>query len=140
MSRYALKMLTAAVLAAGFALAAQAEDPVAATKPTAKTKAKTKLATDDVESLFYMAADRLVIIRLHLRVDGKSHQKIWRELTDKYQKLGVGGKHAARAASIDSMDQAIGKVLDTLEQEGMAKNTLAMFFCDNGSGSPIFAR
>ena len=33
------------------------------------------------------------------------------------------------------MDQAIGKVLGALEEEGMTKNTLAMFFCDNGASS-----
>jgi arylsulfatase A-like enzyme len=32
------------------------------------------------------------------------------------------------------MDQAIGKVLKTLDEEGMTQNTLVMFFCDNGPG------
>ena len=49
------------------------------------------------------------------------------------RKYGSGRK-AARSASIDSMDQAIGRVLETLEKEGMTQNTLVMFYCDNGSG------
>ncbi len=54
-------------------------------------------------------------------------------LTRKYEKLGMRGK-SARAASIDSMDQAIGRVLAALEKEGMAQNSLVMFYCDNGAG------
>ncbi|MDP6636787.1 MAG: arylsulfatase [Phycisphaerae bacterium] len=46
-----------------------------------------------------------------------------------------GGNRATRAAMIDSMDQAIGKILKTLDEEGMTKRTLAMFFCDNGASS-----
>jgi arylsulfatase A-like enzyme len=40
----------------------------------------------------------------------------------------------AHAAAIDAMDSAIGRVLAVLEAEGMVRNTLVMFFCDNGSG------
>jgi arylsulfatase A-like enzyme len=32
----------------------------------------------------------------------------------------------------DGMDQAIGKVLDTLDTEGLADNTIVLFFSDNG--------
>ena len=55
-------------------------------------------------------------------------------LIEKYEKLGIYGRNAPRAASIDSMDQAIGKVLATLDKEGMSRNTLVMFYCDNGAG------
>lgn len=36
------------------------------------------------------------------------------------------------SAVVDAMDQAIGQVLETLDQEGIADNTLVMFFSDNG--------
>lgn len=55
-------------------------------------------------------------------------------VSEKYRKIGMSGNTAVRAASIDVMDHAIGRVLATLEREGMAENTLAMFFCDNGAG------
>jgi arylsulfatase A-like enzyme len=55
------------------------------------------------------------------------------ELVEKYQKIGFGGK-SARPAAIESMDQAIGKVLKILDEEGMTQDTLVMFFCDNGPG------
>ena len=32
------------------------------------------------------------------------------------------------------MDAAIGRILATLKSEGMERDTLVMFFCDNGSG------
>jgi arylsulfatase B len=54
--------------------------------------------------------------------------------SEKYRKIGMSGNTAVRAAAIDVMDHAIGGVLAALEREGMAKNTLAIFFCDNGAG------
>jgi len=39
------------------------------------------------------------------------------------------------AAVVDGMDQAIGRVLDTLDEQGIADNTIVMFFSDNGGAS-----
>lgn len=39
------------------------------------------------------------------------------------------------AAVVDAMDQAIGRVLDTLEEEGIADNTIVLFFSDNGGAA-----
>jgi arylsulfatase A-like enzyme len=39
------------------------------------------------------------------------------------------------AAVVDAMDQAIGRVLDTLDQEGIADQTLVLFFSDNGGAA-----
>ncbi len=36
------------------------------------------------------------------------------------------------AAMVDSMDQAIGSVLDELDAQGIADNTIVLFFTDNG--------
>ena len=36
------------------------------------------------------------------------------------------------AAMVDSMDQAIGKILDALDRTGQADNTIVLFFTDNG--------
>jgi arylsulfatase A-like enzyme len=36
------------------------------------------------------------------------------------------------AAMVDSMDQAIGAILDELDAQGIAENTLVLFFTDNG--------
>ena len=49
--------------------------------------------------------------------------------------------HAVYAAMIESMDSAIGQVLDALEAQGLAENTLVIFTSDNGGlstseGSP----
>lgn len=41
------------------------------------------------------------------------------------------------AAVVDAMDQAIARVLDLLDREGIAENTLVLFFSDNG-GSRIY--
>lgn len=43
------------------------------------------------------------------------------------------------AAVVDAMDQAIGKVLTTLEEEGIADNTIVLFFSDNGA-SRVFTQ
>ena len=39
------------------------------------------------------------------------------------------------AAVVDGMDQAIGRVLDTLDDEGIADNTIVLFFSDNGGAA-----
>ena len=47
----------------------------------------------------------------------------------------VTGRKSARpmyAAVVDGMDQSIGRVLDTLDTQGLADNTIVLFFSDNG--------
>ncbi len=39
------------------------------------------------------------------------------------------------AAVVDAMDQSIGMVLDTLDAEGIADNTIVLFFSDNGGAA-----
>lgn len=39
------------------------------------------------------------------------------------------------AAVVDAMDQAIGQVLATLDDEGIADNTIVLFFSDNGGAA-----
>ncbi len=39
------------------------------------------------------------------------------------------------AAVVDGMDQAIGQVMDTLDDEGIADNTIVLFFSDNGGAA-----
>ncbi len=54
-------------------------------------------------------------------------------LVRKYATSGGRGRTTSYAAAIDAMDQAIGMILSTLEQEIMTKDTLVLFFCDNGA-------
>ena len=42
------------------------------------------------------------------------------------------------AAVVDAMDQAIGQVLATLGREGIADNTIVLFFSDNGGAAYAF--
>ena len=39
------------------------------------------------------------------------------------------------AAVVDAMDQAIGMVLDTLDEQGVADDTIVLFFSDNGGAA-----
>ena len=55
-------------------------------------------------------------------------------LIQKYKRLGFASRTIGRAAAIEAMDAAMGRVLAAIKAEGMAKDTLVMFFCDNGSG------
>ena len=56
------------------------------------------------------------------------------QLLEKYRKLGFLGRKLGQAGAIEAMDAAIGRVLNTIEEEEMTEETLVMFFCDNGSG------
>ena len=39
------------------------------------------------------------------------------------------------AAVVDAMDQAVGRVLDTLDEQGVADDTIVLFFSDNGGAA-----
>ncbi|MDP4610160.1 MAG: sulfatase [Opitutales bacterium] len=39
-------------------------------------------------------------------------------------------------AMLECMDNAIGRILDTLEQEGLSENTMVIFYSDNGGYKP----
>ncbi len=41
-------------------------------------------------------------------------------------------EHAVYAAMVEAMDEAVGKVLDSLEEQGLADNTIVIFTSDNG--------
>ena len=51
------------------------------------------------------------------------------------KKHGTPSARPLYAAVVDGMDQAIGQVLKTLEDEGLAENTIVLFFSDNGGAA-----
>jgi len=60
---------------------------------------------------------------------------------DKPRKVRILQNHAVYAAMVTAMDQAVGKVLDQLEQSGIENRTVVLFTSDNGGlstseGSP----
>ena len=53
--------------------------------------------------------------------------------TSRYSKLsGSKSLRAIYAAVVDAMDESIGKVLNTLDEQGLSENTIVLFFSDNG--------
>jgi len=55
------------------------------------------------------------------------------ELEDKYKnRRNKPFPKRTYAAMVDSLDQAVGRVLESLEAEGLSENTLVFFFSDNG--------
>ena len=55
------------------------------------------------------------------------------EKIEKYQKKGIEDKkQATYAAMVELMDSNVGRILKTLETEGLADNTLVIFTSDNG--------
>ncbi len=60
---------------------------------------------------------------------------------DKPRRVRILQKHAVYAAMVEAMDQAVGKVLQQLEDSGVADNTVVLLTSDNGGlstseGSP----
>ncbi len=52
--------------------------------------------------------------------------------------LGMESVRPLYAAVVDGMDQAISQVLDTLDDEGIADNTIVLLFSDNGGFTQWF--
>jgi arylsulfatase A-like enzyme len=62
-------------------------------------------------------------------------------LTQRARRVRMVQNHAIYAAMVEAMDQAVGKVLDQLDQLGLTQNTVVFFTSDNGGlstseGSP----
>jgi arylsulfatase A-like enzyme len=51
---------------------------------------------------------------------------------DEPRKVRLIQEHAVYAAMVDALDQAVGKVLQALDDNGIADNTIVIFFSDNG--------
>ncbi|NLE59689.1 MAG: sulfatase, partial [Planctomycetes bacterium] len=61
--------------------------------------------------------------------------------TDEPRRVRILQKHATYAAMVESMDAAVGRVLDKLDELGLSDSTTVCFFSDNGGlstseGSP----
>lgn len=69
--------------------------------------------------------------------DLKDNREAARSPSDDMSKLarltGVKSRRPLYAAVVDAMDQAVGQVLDTLDSQGIADNTIVLFFSDNGA-------
>ena len=48
------------------------------------------------------------------------------------RKVRLVQEHAVYAAMVESVDQSVGRILDTLDRLGLAENTAVIFFSDNG--------
>lgn len=51
---------------------------------------------------------------------------------DKYKQKGLSDKEAAYASLIEGMDKSLGDIMDWLEENGEADNTIILFMGDNG--------
>ena len=54
------------------------------------------------------------------------------ELVERHRARAAGRYHPVYAAMVETLDQSVGRVLDTLERAGLARNTIVVFFSDNG--------
>lgn len=74
-------------------------------------------------------------------IEGKEFAGEEQVFGDKPRRVRILQKHAVYAAMVEAMDQAVGKVLQQLEDSGVADNTVVVFTSDNGGlstaeGSP----
>ena len=58
------------------------------------------------------------------------HGEIWGQ--EGQRKVRLVQEHAVYAGMVDAMDQAVGKVLDGIDQLGLADDTVVIFMSDNG--------
>jgi len=58
----------------------------------------------------------------------------WNQVKDK---TWEANRMATYAAMVERMDQGVGRILDRLKEKGIEKNTLVIFFSDNGACAEI---
>jgi arylsulfatase A-like enzyme len=60
------------------------------------------------------------------------------DLFEKYRNLGFEAKDAAVYAMIENLDHNVGRILEKLDQCGLADNTIVLFTTDNGPNTARF--
>lgn len=89
-----------------------------------------KVITDWKDEAFFIYFPYYAV---HAPIQGKP------ELVDKYEekvKPGLRHKNAVYASMIETMDRSIGRVIETLEQLGIAGDTMIILTGDNGGLDP----
>ncbi len=88
-----------------------------------------KFITDHADKPFFLYMAHYAV---HTPIQAKQN------LTAKYQaKTATHQKNAKYAAMVESVDHAVGKILDAVEQAGVADNTMFIFTSDNGGLVPV---
>jgi arylsulfatase A-like enzyme len=94
------------------------------------------MAPEDLVKKYEEKAKRLGLDR---REQFAPEEQVWP--VDDPRRVRTVQAHAVYAAMVESMDRAVGKVLDKLDELGLAENTAVFFMSDNGGlstseGSP----
>ena len=55
-----------------------------------------------------------------------------KDLVAKYEKRGLQGREAQYGAMVEAMDDNVGRILRTLDEQGQANDTVVVFFSDQG--------
>ncbi len=79
------------------------------------------------------APDNLIKKYQHLEDDRAPSRSPSDEFSTIGKLTGIKSRRGLYAAVVDAMDQAVGRVLKSLEDQGIADNTIVMFFSDNGA-------
>lgn len=85
------------------------------------------MAPEDLVEKYRQKARRL---KLDAKEVFAEEEQVWP--TDEARRVRVVQSHAVYAAMVEAMDRAVGKVLDKLDELGLADNTAVYFMSDNG--------
>ena len=97
----------------------------------AKYKGKYKQGWDELRKERYERMVNMGLIDPEWKLSERDDAALaWEDVPDKEL---MDLKMAVYAAQIDRMDQGIGKILKTLEDQGRLDNTLVLFLSDNGA-------
>ena len=94
------------------------------------------ISRDDLKRKYQAKAEKSGLLQKEQFADEEQNF-----LTDRPRKVRVVQSHAVYGGMVEAMDQAVGKVLDKLDQLGLAHSTAVFFTSDNGGlstseGSP----
>jgi arylsulfatase A-like enzyme len=99
---------------------------------TPKEKYLTDRLTDDaVDFLKTYRRDKPFLLTVFFYNVHSPHQGR-KDLIEKYEERGLEGRQANYGAMVEAMDDNVGRILRTLDEQGQADDTVVVFFSDQG--------
>lgn len=87
------------------------------------------MAPPDLVDKYQAKAERLGLVN---QQEFGKEEMVWGKGQDQHRRVRILQNHAVYAAMVESMDRAVGRVLDKLDELGLTQETVVVLTSDNG--------